>query len=84
MTGAAKASPSASRQAREQLEFLGRPLRTLAPGQYRAYLAPAALEEIMGMLSWGGFSAQSIASKSSPLQKLYVGDQRVQPAGVAG
>ncbi|MBV7551245.1 TldD/PmbA family protein [Pseudomonas sp. PDM28] len=61
-------------QAREQLEFLGRPLRTLAPGQYRAYLAPAALEEIMGMLCWGGFSAQSIASKSSPLQRLYGGD----------
>ncbi|HEX4549273.1 TldD/PmbA family protein [Pseudomonas sp.] len=66
-------------QAREQLAFLGRPLRTLAPGQYRAYLAPAALEEIMGMLSWGGFSAQSIASKSSPLQKLYVGDQTFSP-----
>ncbi|MFW9081903.1 TldD/PmbA family protein [Pseudomonas sp. P2757] len=66
-------------QAREQLEFLGRPLRTLAPGQYRAYLAPAALEEIMSMLCWGGFSAQSIASKSSPLQKLYVGDQSFSP-----
>jgi predicted Zn-dependent protease len=66
-------------QAREQLEFLGRPLRTLAPGQYRAYLAPAAMEEIMGMLCWGGFSAQSIASKSSPLQKLYGGDQAFSP-----
>ena len=66
-------------QARQQLEFLGRPLRTLAPGQYRAYLAPAALEEIMGMLCWGGFSAQSIASKSSPLQKLYGGDQCFSP-----
>ncbi|WP_085723929.1 TldD/PmbA family protein [Pseudomonas sp. R37(2017)] len=66
-------------QAREQLEFLGRPLRTLAPGQYRAYLAPAALEEIMGMLCWGGFSAQSIASKSSPLQKLYGGDNAFNP-----
>lgn len=66
-------------QAREQLAFLGRPLRTLAPGQYRAYLAPAALEEIMGMLCWGGFSAQSIASKSSPLQKLYGGDQSFSP-----
>jgi len=66
-------------QAREQLEFLGRPLRTLAPGQYRAYLAPAALEEIMGMLCWGGFSAQSIASKSSPLQKLYAGDSSFSP-----
>lgn len=67
------------RQAREQLEFLGRPLRTLAPGQYRAYLAPAALEEIMGLLSWGGFSAQAIASKSSPLQKLYAGDSALSP-----
>ena len=66
-------------QAREQLAFLGRPLRTLAPGQYRAYLAPAALEEIMSLLSWGGFSAQSIASKSSPLQKLYSGDHSFSP-----
>ncbi|MBV7571569.1 TldD/PmbA family protein [Pseudomonas sp. PDM32] len=66
-------------QAREQLEFLGRPLRTLAPGQYRAYLAPAALEEILGMLCWGGFSAQSIASKSSPLQRLYGGDSAFSP-----
>ncbi len=49
-------------QAREQLAFLGRPLRTLPPGEYRAYLAPAALEEIMGMLSWGGFSARAIAA----------------------
>jgi len=65
--------------AREQLAFLGRPLRTLAPGQYRAYLAPAALEEIMGMLGWGGFSAQSIASKTSPLQKLYAGDSAFSP-----
>src|SRR5471032_3064454 len=66
-------------QAREQLEYLGRPLRTLAPGQYRAYLAPAALQEIMDMLGWGGFSAQSIASKSSPLQKLYAGDHAFSP-----
>ncbi|MDD1148643.1 TldD/PmbA family protein [Pseudomonas sp. TNT2022 ID357] len=66
-------------QARQQLEFLGRPLRTLTPGQYRAYLAPAALEEIMGMLAWGGFSAQSIASKHSPLQKLYAGDAALSP-----
>ena len=70
-------------QAREQLEFLGRPLRTLAPGQYRAYLAPAALEEIMGMLCWGGFSAQSIASKQ-PAAKALRWRQRIQPAGLAG
>jgi predicted Zn-dependent protease len=66
-------------QAREQLHYLSRPLRTLAPGQYRAYLAPAALEEIIGMLCWGGFSAQSIASKNSPLQRLYGGDSHFSP-----
>lgn len=66
-------------QAREQLDYLGRPLKTLAPGQYRAYLAPAALEEIVGMLGWGGFSAQSIANKHSPLQRLYSGDAGLSP-----
>jgi len=65
--------------AREQLEFLGRPLRTLAPGQYRAYLAPAAMDEILSMLCWGGFSAQELASKTSPLQRLYNGDATFSP-----
>ncbi|MBI6910695.1 TldD/PmbA family protein [Pseudomonas palleroniana] len=66
-------------QARRQLEFLGRPLHTLAPGQYRAYLAPAALEEIISIITWGGFSAQAIASKGSSLQKLYAGEQSLSP-----
>lgn len=65
--------------ANEQLTFLGRPLKTLAPGHYRAYLAPAALDEIIGMLCWGGFSAQSLASKDSPLQRLYSDDARLNP-----
>ncbi|WP_339541118.1 TldD/PmbA family protein [Pseudomonas sp. RA_5y_Pfl1_P24] len=66
-------------QAREQLQFLGRPLHTLAPGQYRAYLAPAAIEEIISIITWGGFSAQAIASKGSSLQKLYAGEQSLSP-----
>ncbi|KRP42718.1 Predicted Zn-dependent protease or its inactivated homolog [Pseudomonas libanensis] len=66
-------------QAREQLTFLGRPLHNLAPGQYRAYLAPAALEEIISIITWGGFSAQAIASKSSSLQRLYAGEQSLNP-----
>jgi predicted Zn-dependent protease len=65
--------------AREQLAFLGRPAHVLAPGQYRAYLAPAALEEVMGMLCWGGFSAQSLADKTSPLQRLYDGQASLSP-----
>lgn len=33
----------------------------------------------MSMLAWGGFSAQSIASKHSALQKLYAGDAALSP-----
>lgn len=65
--------------AREQLAFLDRPVKALAPGEYRAYLAPAALEEVMSLLSWGSFSAQALASKSSSLQKLYAGDAQLSP-----
>ncbi|KRP54016.1 TldD/PmbA family protein [Pseudomonas poae] len=66
-------------QARAQLAFLGRTLHPLPPGQYRAYLAPAALEEIISIITWGGFSAQAIASKGSSLQKLYAGEQPLSP-----
>lgn len=65
--------------AREQLTFLGQPSHTLVPGQYRAYLAPAALEEVLSMLCWGGFSAQSLADKTSPLQRLYDGQTELNP-----
>lgn len=67
------------RQAREQLSHLGRPAITLTPGSYRAYLAPAAMDEIAGMLGWGGFSAQALATGNSPLQRLYSGDARLSP-----
>ena len=33
----------------------------------------------MGMLCWGGLSAQAIASKDSPLQRLYAGDAALSP-----
>jgi predicted Zn-dependent protease len=64
---------------REQLAFLGQPLKHLPPGQYRAYLAPAAMDEIVGMLGWGGFSAQALASRSSPLQRLYGDELHLSP-----
>ncbi|MDZ5604217.1 TldD/PmbA family protein [Pseudomonas sp. RP23018S] len=67
------------RLAREQLDVLGRPAVTLKPGQYRAYLAPAAMDEIAGMLAWGGFSAQGLATGASALQRLYSGDAQLSP-----
>ena len=52
------------------LAVLTLPPKTLSPGQYRAYLTPSALNEMMGLLSWGGFGEKSQRNKQSPLMKL--------------
>ncbi|HBZ92359.1 MAG TPA: Zn-dependent protease [Pseudomonas sp.] len=64
--------------ARQQLEFLGRPARALQPGAYRAYLTPAALEELISLCCWG-FGAQALASGGSPLQRLFNGKAELNP-----
>jgi len=60
-------------QAASQLAFLSEGQRTVVPGEYRAYLAPAAMEELMGMMSWGGFSARARATRQSPLLRMQEG-----------
>ena len=61
--------------AAQRLELLGRPPVTLEPGEYRAYLAPHALEEITGLLSWGAFSARARATGQSALLKMAHGER---------
>ena len=53
-----------------QLNLLKYPARTIAPGKYPVYLAPAALNEIIELLYWGGFSVKSQRNKQSPLLKM--------------
>jgi predicted Zn-dependent protease len=60
-------------EARAQLAHVALPPRTLAPGKYRAYLTPAAMEEIAAMLCWGGFSARALETKQSSLQRMREG-----------
>jgi len=60
-------------RASEQVELLALPVRKLEPGEYRAYLAPRALEDIMYMLTWGGFSARARQTKQSPLLRMQEG-----------
>ncbi len=67
-------------RAREDAAILARPPKVLAPGRYRASLAPAALAEIVGMLNWGGFSHASHAAGQSPLAALRDGTQRFHPS----
>ena len=53
-----------------QFDILKRPAKALQPGQYRAYLAPVAVNEIVELLSWGSFGVKSQRNKQSPLMKL--------------
>jgi len=57
-----------------ELGLLALPARTIEPGEYRAYLAPRALEELIGLLSWGGFSARARATRQSPLMRMEHGE----------
>ena len=66
-------------EARKRVALLARPARTLEPGRYRAYLAPAAAKEVLDMLCWGGFSLKSQRTKQSPLLRLSEGEATLDP-----
>lgn len=66
-------------QSRLQLSVLARPARKLSPGGYRAWLSPAAVGEVMGLLSWGAFSARSLAARTSPWSRLEAGEAALDP-----
>ena len=64
---------------RQGLAVMARPAHGLEPGRYRAYLAPAAVEELMGMLAWGGFDLKSPRTRQTPLLKLVRGERVFDP-----
>src|SRR5256714_13475121 len=57
-------------QAGERLELLALPRRTLEPGEYRAYLSPPALNDVFGLLRWGGLLARARPTKQRPPPRL--------------
>ena len=61
-------------QAREQLRQLGRSQHSLEPGRVRALLAPAAVAELLGGLSWGGFGLKDRRTGTSSLRRLDSGE----------
>jgi predicted Zn-dependent protease len=63
----------------EALEILNRPPVELSPGEYRAFLAPAALGELLGLLGWGGFGLKSHRTKQTSLLRLAAGDETLSP-----
>lgn len=66
-------------EAAAQLDVLSRPPRTIPPGNYRVYLAPAAVADILDMLAWGGFGLKAHRTKKSTLLKMAESNQRLHP-----
>lgn len=56
---------------------LARPPMTVPPGEYRAYLTPAALSEILGMLSWGGFGLAAHRTRATIFLRMVEGGARL-------
>lgn len=55
---------------RETLAMLGQRPKQLRPAQYRVYLAPAALYEILQLLNWGAFGIKSHRTAQTPLLRM--------------
>lgn len=66
--------------ATEQLAVLAQSPRTIDPGRYRVYLAPAALAEVVGLLSWGGFGLKAHRTKQTVLLKMVEEGVRLHPS----
>ena len=66
-------------EAAAQLDVLSRPPRTIPPGNYRVYLAPAAVADILDMLAWGGFGLKAHRTKKSTLLKMAGSNQHLHP-----
>ncbi|MBT7408309.1 MAG: hypothetical protein HN826_01275 [Methylococcales bacterium] len=58
------------KNAKQQLDILKIPEKIIQPGQYRVYLAPSALAEILSMMAWGGFGLKSHKTAQTPLLKM--------------
>jgi predicted Zn-dependent protease len=65
------------RWASEQLDVLSKPAKTISPGRYRVYLAPGALNELVGMLNWGGFGLKAHRTKQTPLIRMVESGERL-------
>ena len=59
---------------RDQLSLLRRPTQAVPPGEYRIYLAPAAVAAIIGMFSWRAVSYGAWKKGDCALHRLIEGE----------
>lgn len=66
-------------QAKHQLALLARPAKAIDRGQYRTYLAPAAVAELLHMFSWGGVGEADLQQGNSAFGLLRQGKRQLSP-----
>lgn len=60
-----------------KFEALKRPPKSLTPGEYATLLTPAALNEIMDLLTWNAFGIRAQRTSQSALLRLVTGDAKL-------
>ncbi len=66
-------------RAREQLAVFQRPVMTISPGRYRAYLAPAAVAEVLSTVCWGGFGHKDHQTRTTSLLPMLTKGAKLDP-----
>lgn len=61
------------------LDLLEKPSREIPRGEYRVYLGPQAVYEILSLLTWDALSESAIRQQDSPLRLLRSGEKKFSP-----
>jgi len=66
--------------ASHQLDSLARPALDLQPGRYRTYLSPTAVQQLLQIVSWGGFGLKAHRTKQTPLLRMAADGAGLHPS----
>jgi predicted Zn-dependent protease len=66
-------------ESKHQLGKLAQSPKPIPKGQYRTYLAPGAIAELLSMFSWGGVSEDALQRGGSALALLQRGEKKFSP-----
>ena len=61
------------------LALMDKPLQSVKPGQYRTYLAPRAVADLVGMMGWNALSGSAWKQGRSPFKKLADKESHLSP-----
>tara|TARA_Y100000994_G_scaffold248601_1_gene256856 strand:+ start:1091 stop:2413 length:1323 start_codon:yes stop_codon:yes gene_type:complete len=64
---------------KQKMELMSQKSISIEPGEYRAYIAPDGVSDLIGMLSWGGIGESSIQQGDSSLIKLKNLESKLSP-----